>query len=705
MSDSAITALRNYVQGMAELSKLDVTGASEREALLRRLLDLISVTPFSSLPELSVSPVAIENRDSLELQPLLCAAAGAFAIRNSKEDAEEALKTFIWGIRAPRNRLLPEAQLLIRAANRWLDALRVEDENTLLSLEIGASLDLSQREEYRCSDGTAKLALSIFIANQGFPTPAEAYVCIETSVNVSDCLVSEAISPHPRFWKKALQEIPARGARVRDTIMVSYRGYGSVKVWIEYSSSQKRGSTSLTEVIETELISSTQAADESLIRDISNPYIPDLPLLTFSQWERLAKGTHRQLSEHLLEDLSIDSGRVVVIRGCRRTGKTSILQHLRTELEHQGDFLPVYIDLYMWFLELKNRDKCVKDGETLYYELVRATFSAIESTFADIENDVAEEDPRIERLRRRLDEPSKTRSLQLREFEDFMSAVKDELGRRVLLIIDELDWLVNMDVFAGTAESMLGGLAATSLRRGSFSALLSHDWTSPGWEPRYKEGRWSFLTRRVRFLRRSDVEALARVDERLRVSDMAIDFIWRFTGGWPGLVQLLCYEVIEVVRRGENGSTIDIVVAKAAARRILDSPDYGKFLSYLLGGLLEDEMEILSWLLTSNLIDLESGEILGLHRDPASGYRLNFPRSLTTNQRLDESRFSAILLQLEEKEIIAELNRGSGRTRLLVGLMAYRLTYTKPPWRYTQVDERTSSDRQSSGIQNNESIT
>jgi hypothetical protein len=161
----------------------------------------------------------------------------------------------------------------------------------------------------------------------------------------------------------------------------------------------------------------------------------------------------------------------------------------------------------------------------------------------------------------------------------------------------------------------------------------------------------------------------------VQFSGLAIDILWRLSGGWPGLVQLLCYEVIEILRRDGKSIVADVGVVKKASGNIIQSPDYKDLLAYLLGSLTINEFLLLGWLVNSGRIQLETSEILGIRSDTSLGYRIELHTSDQGPFECPED-MSKELWNLKEKEIIEDLGgRTAARLRLRVGLLVNKNLY------------------------------
>lgn len=676
MQGSEEKALGQYIESLAALAEIGVPGADEQSRIYKELVRLASTTPYDEKnSSLSLMTDSGAWHSSGALGEILQVAQTAFLYRDSPGELVDALDDFIRAVRIAGHQSLPEARLLLRTAERWLRILQSETRGEPLLLEMSLSLALDRTEEDLAKGESVRPNLPLALTNRNPRQIEDVWIYLlpqpglELSVNDSEPDLAS-----PRQLRKRIPGVLRGEERHLFSIPYSYRGHGALKVWADYTGQGDQTPRVASNVLEIKLLDATSEPSAS---QVSNPYIPDLPLLSESQWKNLAQGGHRSLLTELLADNSLRSGRVLVIRGCRRTGKTSLLRRLLENLERRGEFLPVYVDVYLWYLELAAKVEAVS-RESLYFEFANAVLDAAEACMEDTHPglEIAAQPDGLEPLRAKLESHAEVLALPAEEFNEFLLLAERTVRRKVLLIVDELDWWLQRSLFGGSAETLLADLTAFARRSQACSVILSHDWTSRGWDPKYESGRLTFLSRRLRFLNRQEVLALTSVAEGVQFSGLAVDLVWRLSGGWPGLAQLLCYEVIEHLRRARS-LAVDVSIVKAAAQDILQVRDYGKFLSYLLGSLTESEVGILQWWATSDLIQTESSEILGLRYSPASGYKLEMPPSLAIPIEYRDE-VGRLVSGLEEKEIL--LKEGS-RVFLRVGLLSNALAYSNSPWR------------------------
>jgi hypothetical protein len=704
MNNQEIRALSRYSQNLGALAGFGVPGAQEQKAAYEEILKLVKADPFdiiepplfSSLQSMSFSP---------DLKKLLASARNAFSNRTTKRELADALEEFIQAVSSEEAQLLPEAGILLTTAKRWRGSLPQESDEALLILERRVSLNLEQLEEDLSGGESARVDLPLSIVNRGIATAVSVFINVQirNEQDEEDQQVAvrvdraEQISPGDGRWRLRIDERIRRNESLNKTVTILYQGHMKAKIWLQYASSHRPSLELPSEALDFYLApnsplsetdnsgepyeesnttgrANSQAPGSYNAERSSNPYIPDLPLLKPAQWDHLVKGSHPQLLSQVANDPELSNGRILVIRGCRRSGKTTFLRRLETELSSdQSTFLPVYVDVRVWFQELGK----ITD-QALFYEFAseiqeKAVELLMRQNFEP--NDIVRKLREARELLTRTEEnKDDSMTLNSEEFSMFAAAIEQALGRKIILIIDELDWWIQRSVFKGNVASILNVLAASSLIEKPFSALISHDLTSTGWG--VKSDR-TLLPRYITFLERDDIEALAQeAPSGVGFSWCAIDFIWRVSGGWPALAQLVFYVAFEELRRQARGQIIDISITKKSIDIILR--EHRNLLSYLFGTLTSKEFALLKTI--SKLVDLDSGEFQYLRFNSVLGYRIENP-GMFNEVDFDSAKFSRLMDSLKEKEIIAAAGSKSSKLRLRVGLFAYARSYNiDPEW-------------------------
>ena len=247
-----------------------------------------------------------------------------------------------------------------------------------------------------------------------------------------------------------------------------------------------------------------------------NPYIAGNPIrspeLFFGREEDFRFIRNRLQGEQ--------QGCIIVLRGERRTGKTSILyQILNGRLG--DDFVPVFIDMQGMIVQ--------NDAEFLS-ELSAAMSQAVPagSTARDPLPKAADTYPGFGR---------------------FMDALMAGLGRRrLVLLMDEYE-LIEAKVNSGKLSAELFGYLDSLLIR---HARLSYVFTgskaldfSKAWLPVLARS----VYREISYLARKDAEALvsAPLQGKIRFARGAVSHLLRLTNGHPFFTQALCQSLVDVL--------------------------------------------------------------------------------------------------------------------------------------------------------------
>lgn len=107
-------------------------------------------------------------------------------------------------------------------------------------------------------------------------------------------------------------------------------------------------------------------------------------------------------------------------------------------------------------------------------------------------------------------------------------------------------------------------------------------------------------TRRLLLFTRSTTEKLAQKSQTLEYTDQALAYLWRTSGGYPSLVQLICYQVFEDWKKpgtqGQNQEkTITLARVRSALSNLLANTDVNQFFRYIYRySFTKEEREILS---------------------------------------------------------------------------------------------------------------
>jgi hypothetical protein len=239
-------------------------------------------------------------------------------------------------------------------------------------------------------------------------------------------------------------------------------------------------------------------------------------------------------------------GCVIVLRGERRTGKTSILyQILNGRLG--PDFIPVFIDMQGIIVQ--------SDAELLKELAAKVREAVPTSDFPD-------------------DSPQPAIPDSYPGFSLFMNTIMAAIGhRRLVLLVDEYE-LIEAKVTGGRLSSEIFHYLDSLLIRHS---RLSYVFTgSKGFE---FTNAWSSILaksvyRDINFLARKDAQALVVNPVwpyGVRFTPNALNFVLRLTNGHPFFTQAVCQTLVEVLNERQR-ALAEVQCIEEALKRLLENP-------------------------------------------------------------------------------------------------------------------------------------
>ncbi|MBI1924119.1 AAA-like domain-containing protein, partial [Candidatus Poribacteria bacterium] len=305
---------------------------------------------------------------------------------------------------------------------------------------------------------------------------------------------------------------PQREARVEFTIKPHEAGRLRIPFEIEYSDLEKSGKkqqfADLVEVSHTLEKKVAQSTGE-----FYNPYIVGLPVSgeMFFGREEVFQFIRQRLSGHAQKA-------IIVLRGQRRTGKTSVLRQLEHRLDEK--YIPVFLDM-QGFTDARMNHFLYRIGYLIVSELE--------------ERGISIEQPRQEQF-------SAAPGVFFRDV--FLNQILDKIEyRHLLLLFDEFEELeqrvkdgkLDRDIFPFLRNLM------QHTERMDFIFAGTHrlqEMTQDYWSILFNIAVYQDIS----FMKREEAEALIRnpVKDVMYYDDLAVDKIIRATAGHPYFVQLLC---------------------------------------------------------------------------------------------------------------------------------------------------------------------
>lgn len=300
----------------------------------------------------------------------------------------------------------------------------------------------------------------------------------------------------------------------------------------------------------------------------------------------------------------------IFLYGQRRTGKTSILFHLKKKLD--GEFAPVYFTALEIFGEkLFCEDLMKKMIEELGYASM---------TTPHIEGD------------------------SFHVFKDrFYPRLKERLkGRKIVLIIDEyqrIDELIAEGFYEESVIDFLTALAHDGEIKIIISGFLQPDELLSN---KWIEMLRSFTTKNVTFLRRKDAIELIRkpIKKWMKYDDASIEKIISLSGCHPYFIQLICHTMVEC----HNEAKIGLIGYDTINSHLFDyfERGYNVFVDIINNQIHDTGREILRAMQST----MEKERKTSIHRSGIQSYLEKNGRN--TGRDLIERE----LIYLEKKEII-----------------------------------------------------
>jgi len=521
-----------------------------------------------------------------------------------------------------------EAKFLEQEATEWLSRLKELDRVGYLpsELEIGLapSLDYAVGEE---DFNKGQMELPLCIINKGYLPAQEVSLVftiegdarfVDTKGQSKKEKLSKSIAPHTTFLEPL-------------SLKHSWKSQSQLKVEIYYEGWSEPGKTATYELMLPTL--SDQPSE------ITNPYIPDSPL---SLNDPLLKGPHKRVFDQVREQLA-QNPRLLVIHGLRRTGKTSILLALKSQLEKDG-YLTVDIDFYLWWSMLYSKGQKASGGELLY-------------RFAEKAASIAEKNDRY------LSEQSGNKGNKYLTSDEFGEIIDDlSKEQKIVFLLDDFDLVLDTPEFQKVSEDSEDNLDILwyigSLSRSKKCTFILTQESFAYQKYVQRKSMPVDFAKGLTLLDQKQVVELAR-QSSLTYTYMAAELIWKFSGGWAGLLQLLLYRLVEYMQE-QSHRLVTADDVKAAIKTVIESPVDRGFLLYFMGSFTPEEIATLQKVDKKELISKETSHIVGL--------RKNKGKFQLENVEFDQFALERLA---DEKVIESVKQAGEQIWRLRVGLLAY----------------------------------
>ncbi len=394
-------------------------------------------------------------------------------------------------------------------------------------------------------DTDRKIEVQIVVENERGRSPAES---LELAIE-GDQALFEVTEPHIkrdeslRGGEQSILKVPLR---VTDEALASQTF--SLPVYARYRTRAEGQEETSVENLSIRLYS------EDEFEKIENPYaqyaeggIVGDPAMFFGR-DELIQNIASAIQESRLQS------KCVMVFGQKRSGKSSVLYHLRALLQKNKKLL---------ILDLGNigtlRDLDAK--KPLLYQflnrilttLARAIRRKQRDGFSSLEFSISGKEF--------YEHPAPLQCFveTFEEFKDLVPNEEDWRGVRVVLLMDEFQYIYDRIVAGEIPESFMQNWKAL-LQTNYFSAVLVGQDVMPKFKRRFPNEFGTTQDERVTYLKRDDARRL--IDEPIRIGgrqgesryrERAIDRILDLTAGSPFYIQILCNRLVEYMNLKQAG--------------------------------------------------------------------------------------------------------------------------------------------------------
>lgn len=241
----------------------------------------------------------------------------------------------------------------------------------------------------------------------------------------------------------------------------------------------------------------------------------------------------------------------VIVFGQKRSGKSSVLHHLKNRLEEEKDML---------ILDLGNIGKILDEDSSAQFlyqilwsilkrleyaieDLIDSGFSPLNIVFPSDSEFYAHPSPLV-----RFEDLFDTYIRQISRLDDWHNV-------RIIVLIDEFSYIYGQIVAGRIPELFMKNWKAL-LQENYFSAVLAGQDVMPKFKQQFANEFGTTQDERVSYLKRND--AIRLIDEPIRIGgkqgesryrEQAIERILDLTAGSPFYIQIICNRLVEYMNR------------------------------------------------------------------------------------------------------------------------------------------------------------
>ncbi len=203
------------------------------------------------------------------------------------------------------------------------------------------------------------------------------------------------------------------------------------------------------------------------------------------------------------------------------------------------------------------------------------------------------------------------------ELYQFLSILRRVLRRAIVFLLDEFDSLWQMPGIDDERSHLVLALYDQRNQLGSVVFAQNRERSETISRLLWSERKVQVVPETINFFDKDGVEKLTQLicrsvkDNYFPYSDLAFHFVWRLTGGWPALTQLLLYRIVSALSDSMQ-LLIDVSSIKRIVRDKLLSRNDQAFCSLVIESLTADALAVLINLCKFSAIDQYTSSISGI---------------------------------------------------------------------------------------------
>lgn len=621
---------------------------------------------LAQLERSPLRPVDFPQGESLEklpsvLKSLVQQASPAFTLQKPWSEMLKPLKEFQeWCLNTANG--LPEAMFLASQAGLWCAIIETRKYRPAeLIIHLSPTLDLKICEEGIINNKVHAEKLPLAITNIGGQYAYETKLLWKSQGSrLLSAPLNEVYIKRIAPGETRIEEIPVSPQYALGTENVIARA--------EYIDLSESGTSSPKKFEMPRL-------GRNLSPELLNPYIFSDPIALDSKDLLFGNEKHMRsvldiqsgIIEHLAHAQSQTTQQIFAVCGLKRSGKTSILRQIETELLTHPKCLPVYIDLHAWEYVLSQCHSDM-DGQNLWYEMADSIIAAVQESGKD-----AEVYQTIDMLEESIRAFQESERMSVEDFEQILLKSYELTNKQHIFLLDDLNSWIESKAFAEDAKMLLWELTRLVACQGG-AIVIAYEWSEQIDNKLNIERNFPHVYR-VSLLNRDDTDRLAKLNGAV-YTELALEFIWLITGGWPGLLQYLLFYLTDFKnrnRRAGHPMLITVEDVKKVVSRLIDLKDQNRFIGYLLSSFTPKEIELLRFLITDGHIREASSEISGVIKEQNLGFRFEDAR----DKDFPNAEFASLITKhiFEPNDPrgcdLGDAESQLERYRLRVGLLSY----------------------------------